>query len=289
MSMLEAATLFSVKGMVAVITGGATGIGLMMTKTLVVNGAHKVYVVGRRADKLQEAASIDPNVIIPITGDVTSKDDLKRIAAQVASEAGFVNVLICNSGMLGPNVPVGPGSVPLDEYAEAAMGVSMDDFNATMNVNVTAVLWTAYAFLALLGKGNESGVLGGLKSQIIVTSSIAAYNKSPASGIAYKASKAAAAHMAKNMSSTFAAYDIRANAIAPGLFPSDLASSLLTKATKSPDEEGAFEKSYIPAGRTGKEEEMGGTILYMTSRAGGYLNGTILLIDGGRLNVLPGY
>lgn len=156
----------------------------MMTKTLVVNGAHKVYVVGRRADKLQEAASIDPNVIIPITGDVTSKDDLKRIAAQVASEAGFVNVLICNSGMLGPNVPVGPGSVPLDEYAEAAMGVSMDDFNATMNVNVTAVLWTAYAFLALLGKGNESGVLGGLKSQIIVTSSIAAYNKSPASGIA---------------------------------------------------------------------------------------------------------
>lgn len=90
------------------------------------------------------------------------------------------------------------------------------------------------------------------------------------------------------------------------MFPSDLASSLLTKATKSPDEEGAFEKSYIPAGRTGKgmshvvnvdvygtdmsiEEEMGGTILYMTSRAGGYLNGTILLIDGGRLNVLPGY
>ncbi|THW03338.1 hypothetical protein D6D25_08441, partial [Aureobasidium pullulans] len=74
--------LFSVDGLVAVITGGATGIGLMMTKALASNGAKKIYIIGRRKDKLEEAASHNPSVIIPVVGDVTSKDTLKEIAAR---------------------------------------------------------------------------------------------------------------------------------------------------------------------------------------------------------------
>jgi len=290
MENLNANNLFRVPGMVAVITGGATGIGLMMTKALVANGAAKVYVVGRRKEKLEEAAANAPEVIIPLVGDVTSQSDLQSIASSIASKSGYINLLVCNSGMLGPNVPILPGSVPVAEYAKKAMeSVTMEEYTETLNVNVSSVTWTAYAFLELLSKGNESGVLPGVKSQILVTSSIAALNKAPASGFAYKTSKAAVSHLAKNMSSTFAAYDIRCNAIAPGLFPSELASSMLTKATKHPSEEGSFEKSFIPAGRAGTEEDMGGTILYMVSRAGAYLNGTILVIDGGRLNMLPGY
>ena len=157
----------------------------MMTKTLAANGAKKIYVVGRRKEKLDEAVSLHPDIIVPLVADVTSKSDLAKLAETVKKESGFVNLLICNSGMLGPNVPVVPGSVGLDEYAAKAFDVDMDEFTKTQETNVTAVLWTAYAFLALLGKGNESGVLGGqVKSQIIVTSSIAAYNKNPASGIA---------------------------------------------------------------------------------------------------------
>lgn len=68
-----------------------------MTKALALNGAHKVYIVGRRKEVLEKAAQISSN-IVPIVGDVTSKDSLKAIAAQVQSEVGYVNLLIANSG-----------------------------------------------------------------------------------------------------------------------------------------------------------------------------------------------
>lgn len=154
----------------------------MMTKALSLNGASKIYIVGRRKDKLDATAAEFPNVV-PIVGDVTLKTDLQRIAAQVKAETGYINVLICNSGMLGPNVPVQPGGdVSAAEYGEAALGISMDEFNATLNVNVTAVLFSAYAFIGLLDEGNQRGGFG-QKSQVLVTASIAAYNKLPASGI----------------------------------------------------------------------------------------------------------
>ena len=159
----------------------------MMTKTLAANGAKKIYIIGRRAEKLDEAASLAPSVIIPIQGDVTSKSDLSRISSQIQSQEGYIDLLICNSGMLGPNVSVPPGGeVEIDEYASKAFEMDMASFNQTMNVNVAAVLWTAYAFLGLLGKGNEKKnyLAGQVKSQIIVTASIAAYNKLPNTGLA---------------------------------------------------------------------------------------------------------
>ena len=164
----------------------------MMTKALAANGAKRIYIIGRRQSKLEEAASLAPSIIVPLVGDVTSKNDLAALSARIRDEVGYINLLICNSGMLGPNVSVQPGTVDVEEYASKAFEMDMDAFGQTMNVNVAAVLWSAYAFLGLLGKGNERGEKGGseaylggqVKSQIIVTSSIAAYNKAPASGIA---------------------------------------------------------------------------------------------------------
>lgn len=81
------------------------------------------------------------------------------------------------------------------------------------------------------------------------------------------------------------------NAVAPGLFPSDLAAGLIAGGgsnAKDPTEEGAFRKDFIPAERTGKTEDMAGTVLYMASNAGAYLNGNITVLDGGRISQLPG-
>ena len=81
------------------------------------------------------------------------------------------------------------------------------------------------------------------------------------------------------------------NAIAPGLFPSDLAAGLIAGGGakgKEATEEGAFAKDFIPAERTGKLEDMAGTVLYMASAAGAYLNGNITVLDGGRISQLPG-
>ncbi|KAH0275425.1 NAD(P)-binding protein, partial [Aureobasidium melanogenum] len=265
--------LFSVDGLVAVITGGGSGIGLMMTKALASNGAKKIYIVGRRKEKLEEAASFNPSVIIPVVGDVTSKDALKAVASRVESETGYINLLVCNSGTMGPVTGVNNREVSIAEYAAAAMNQSWDEVTSTLNINVAAVLF-------------KHPMANKTKSQILVTGSIAGFQKQPNQSMAYKASKAATIHVAKNLSSELWPFDIRCNALAPGLFPSELASSLISDSTADPREEGSFEKTYIPAQRTGDEEDMAGTILYIASRAGAYLNGNILVIDGGRLNVM---
>lgn len=149
----------------------------MITKALALNGAHKVYIVGRRKEKLDEACAISPN-IIGIVGDVTSKDSLKAIAAQVKSEVGYVNFLVANSGSMGPTNAVKSGpNATLAEYAKGGFEQDWDGVNATMNVNVTAVMFTSYAFMELLDEGNKRNIIPETRSQILVTSSIAGFNK----------------------------------------------------------------------------------------------------------------
>lgn len=188
----------------------------MMTKALSANGAKKVYIIGRRKAVLEEAAAYNPSVIIPVVGDVTSKDTLKAIASRVESETGYINLLVCNSGAMGPSSGVNNREVSIAEYAAAAMAQSWDDVTSTFNINVTAVLFTAYAFLELLDKGNKNPVAPKTKSQILVTGSIAGFSKQPNQSMAYKASKAAVMHLAKNLSSELWPFDIRCNALAPG-------------------------------------------------------------------------
>lgn len=188
----------------------------MMTKALAQNGAHKIYIVGRRKERLDEAASFSPSVIIPVVGDVTSKETLKSIADRVASETGYVNLLVCNSGAMGPSTGVNNREVSIQEYAKAAFAQDWDAVTSTLNVNVTAVLFTAYAFLELLDAGNKKPLFEKTKSQILITASIAAYSKQPNQSLAYKASKVAVMHMTKNLSSELWPFDIRCNALAPG-------------------------------------------------------------------------
>jgi len=203
----------------------------MMTKALAANGAKKIYIIGRRKEVLEEAASHNPSVIIPVVGDVTSKDTLKAIASRIASETGYINLLICNSGAMGPSAGVNNREVSIAEYAAAAMSQSWDAVTSTLDINVTAVLFTAYAFLELLDAGNKNPVAAKTKSQILITGSIAGFSKQPNQSMAYKASKAAVMHLAKNLSSELWPFDIRCNALAPGresCFPRCLMASALT-------------------------------------------------------------
>ena len=246
MAHLQPNSLFSVEGMVALITGGGSGnpipnpatpkspllkrsllgIGLMMAKALEANGAAKVYIVGRRKDVLDSAAAqAQHGNIVPVVGDVSSKDSLKAVAAQVKSEVGYLNLLVPNSGTMGP-----PGNVPkqgqsLSEFVEHAFGDPMEDFTRTLHVNTTGVYYTILAFLELLDAGNRKGNMGGVKSQIITTSSIAGWNRSAMAGFAYAASKAATTHLMKQFATHFVQWGIRCNALAPGrklFFPRSL-------------------------------------------------------------------
>jgi len=113
--------------------------------------------------------------------------------------------------------------------------------------------------------------------------------RNPGSNLAYGASKAAATHLVKHLAGTLAPFEIRVNGLAPGLFPSDLADGLIKGvcAEGDPGEEGSISASIIPATRTGVESDMVGTVMWMASRAGAYLNGNVTVLDGGRVSLLP--
>ncbi|CZT21822.1 related to 3-oxoacyl-[acyl-carrier-protein] reductase [Ramularia collo-cygni] len=284
--------LFSVEGMVVVITGGGTGIGLMMTKAFANNGAAKVYIVGRRKEKLEEAArDASPyGNVIPIVGDVTSKESLAKVAEQVKRETGFVNLLCCNSGAYPKPIGVNSSDVSLQEFAAKCLEQEPEDWNNGFSTNTTAVAFTAFSFLELLDAGNKQNNCPGRRSQILVTSSVAGFLRNPTTIGVYPLTKAAVTHLVKYLSGALIPYSIRVNALAPGLFPSDLAASLIAKGGETqqdPSTEGAFPKSFQPSTRLGSTADMAGTVLYMASAAGAFLNGCIHLIDGGKLGQLP--
>ena len=216
MSSLEAANLFNVKSLVAVITGGGSGVGLMMTQALALNGAHKVYIVGRRKEVLEAAAKESPHGnIIPILGDVTSKDTLQSIASQIEKEVGYINVLIANSGIGGPQSLSLTPQTSLEEYHSTLWNQSFDEYTQTFAVNTSAVFFCIIAFLKLLDAGNNRGNVE-QKSQVIATSSIGGFNRRAKAGYAYGESKAATTHLMKQMATNLAPYGIRSNVIAPG-------------------------------------------------------------------------
>lgn len=262
----------------------------MMTKAFALNGAHKVYIVGRRKEKLDEAAKISPNNIIPLVGDVTSKESLISLSDHIKQDVGYVNLVICNSGIMPKPIAAKAGEASLAEFAQAALQQTAEDWNSTFATNSTSVALTTFAFLELLDAGNTRGNCAGRKSQVLVTSSIAGYLRVPGSNMAYGASKAAATHLVKHLAGTLSSYSIRVNGIAPGLFPSDLSESLIAgvKPNGDPTEEGSIGKKVIPAERTGRDSDMAGTVLFLASAAGAYLNGNITIIDGGRVSQLPG-
>jgi diacylglycerol diphosphate phosphatase/phosphatidate phosphatase len=208
------------------------GIGLMMARALAVNGAHRIYIVGRREDVLHEAAkSINPNVVIPLPGDVTSQESLLEMTEKVEKEVGYINLLIANAGIMGPKpLKVAPGApLPLlAEYRAHAMKIPMEDFTRTYAVNTTAVYYTTLAFLNLLDAGNTKANMGpDWRSQIVATSSIAGFSRLPGASFAYNSSKAAVTHMMKMLATSFVPYKIRCNVLAPGIFPSELTTGII--------------------------------------------------------------
>lgn len=282
--------LFSVNGMVALITGGGTGVGLMMAKALANAGAAKVYIAGRRLEVLESAVKTinKPDVVVPLTCDVTSQDSLNSLVSEVEKRSGYLNLLVCNSGIGGPQVPYPSAETSLQEFREKTLAIPMDEYEKTFTVNVTAVWYTAMAFLELLDEGNKKGNLD-WHGQVLVTSSIAGFNKKAPGGWAYGQSKAAATHSAKQLAGVLPKWGIRANALAPGLFPSEMSAPIVEAMGGSVSGEGLIplNKNVVPLGRMGDTQDMMGTVLYLVSRAGAYLNGNVTVLDGGRLGTFP--
>lgn len=225
---LRASNLFSVKGFTAVVTGGGTGIGLMITQALVANGA-KVYITGRREDALErvvEKYNSGPGSIVALPGDISSKDDVKRLAGELVSREGKLHLLVNNAGIARDNdtrfSTVGkPDFEDATSISEHMMRSQPEQWEETFRTNITAQFFTTAALLPLLAKGRE--ITPGYTSSVVNIASISGVMKGTSGGqFAYATSKAGFIHLTRMMATTFASAKIRVNCIAPGIFPSEM-------------------------------------------------------------------
>lgn len=279
---------FRVDGLVAVITGGGTGLGRYAALALDAQGATAVYIMGRRLEPLLECARQGTNGSIrAVVGDITSAESLKTVVEQIEREQGFVNFLFANAGVAGPVHSRGDGTVA--GFAAAGLASSPQDFTSTFHLQTTAVFYTAMAFLPLLHAGNQRNNVP-QDAQILVTSSKEAYSRQLGHSFAYSTSKAAVNHLVKMLARTFAQqhFRIRVNLLAPGFFPSAMTEPLTHSLSAYEDRHGAFTGAFClpstrnPSARTGSEDDFAAAILFFASPAGAYLNGTELLLDGGQ-------
>ncbi|KAI9715998.1 MAG: hypothetical protein M1812_005632 [Candelaria pacifica] len=285
---LQIEKLFSVKGHVAVVTGGGTGIGLMATQALAANGA-RVYITGRRVEAVENAAKTHSPAqggeIIPLGGcDVTKKEDIENLVKEISKKEKYINILITASGIQGPKAEPtsGQGTELKDQLWKNEDFAGWDDVFRT---DVSAVYFTTIAFLPLLQAGSESH--GHRSASVIVISSMSGIMRHSQGHFSYNAAKGATVHLSKLMSAEFEKAQIRVNSIAPGYFPSEMTvqESGEDQKSKLPDEK-VQEKGHVPAARGGSDEEMAQAVLFLAKNA--YVNGEVIAVDGGVLNQVPG-
>ncbi|KAG9768696.1 Short-chain dehydrogenase/reductase PhomF [Exophiala dermatitidis] len=283
---LHIANLFSLKGYVCLVTGGGTGIGLMATQALAANGA-KVYITGRRKEVLENAAqkhspqSRDSSLngeIIPIGPcDVTKKEDLERLTAELESKEKYLSLVVAAAGVSGPKGR--PDTSDANELKAKLWEEDPEAWNSTYNTNVTGVFFSVVSFLPLLQRAPK-----GQTSSVIVISSMSGMMRDSQAHFSYNAAKAATAHLSRMMSKEFAKTGIRVNSIAPGYFPSEMTMKGSDEDNKAhmPKEKVEEKGHSVPAGRAGSDEEMAMGVIFLSKC--GYVNGEVLKLDGGVLN-----
>lgn len=275
--------LFNVKGKVALITGGGSGIGLMATQALAVNGA-KVYIVGRTEDKLNRVAEqygkdIEGQ-IIPLTADISSKDEIARLVKDIESREKHLSILINNAGISSSakddtdrEHPEGLKETLFDQDAN-----NPEEWESVYRTNVCQLYFMTAAFLPLLSRGTEAE--HGFSSTVINISSISGIVKVSQHHFAYNTSKAAAIHLTKMLAHEAQSSNIkvRINNIAPGVFPSEMTAKESDEKQKSQLPKEQYEGK-VPAARPGNDRDMGSAILFAATNQ--YLNGQTVVVDGG--------
>ncbi|KKY24486.1 putative short chain dehydrogenase reductase family [Phaeomoniella chlamydospora] len=275
--------LFNVKDKVALVTGGGSGIGLMATQALAVNGA-KVYIVGRTEEKLETVVEnfgkdIDGQ-IIPIAADISQKDEIKRLVKEIESREKCLCILINNAGISSSNqLPQGESAEELKKNLFDPDNATFEDWETTYRTNVPQLYFMTTAFLPLLQKATENQ--HGYSGCVVNIGSISGMVQTAQNHFAYNASKGAAHHLTKLLASeiTSQGIKIRINAIAPGVFPSEMTAHESADNQKS--ELPKSKKSELPASRPGNDRDMGNAILFAVTNQ--YLNGQIVAVDGGYL------
>ncbi|KIX08012.1 uncharacterized protein Z518_02667 [Rhinocladiella mackenziei CBS 650.93] len=263
-------TIFSLEGKVAVVTGGSRGLGLNVASGFLQAGCSKVYITSRKAKACEEAvAALNalPNkrpgaVAISIPADSSKISEIERLAAEVAKTTDHVDILFANAGATW--------GAPFETHPESA-------FSKVMDLNVKSVFYTVQKFEPLLKK--RASTVN--PSRVIVTASVAGLGVGTLgenATYAYSVSKAAVIHLAKNLAVELGPRGIVTNAVAPGFYPTKMASGLMELQGGR-----AALAAEVPNKRLGQPEDIAGLVVFLSSRAASHINGAVITTDGGSL------
>ncbi|GAQ03072.1 2-dehydro-3-deoxy-D-gluconate 5-dehydrogenase [Aspergillus lentulus] len=288
---LEAATLFEVKGYVAVVTGAGNGVGLMAAQTLAANGA-RVYIISTREeilDTIGEKYSFNGQ-ITPLPGDTSTTDGIRGIAAELIKvESKGINILINSAGVTSePRAKATSSDIDFTDPDAVSRWMTRDGADA-WRIAYAGNVWSHHfltaALLPLLVQGAKAAP--GHSSVVLNVASVAGVTKTHSQGqFAYSSSKAALIHLTREWAHTFMPLGVRVNCIVPGVFPNEISMGRFDEDRRSRQEEELGKK--FPAGRVGRESDIGSVVLYICSKAGTYVNGQIVHVDGGLLLKSPG-
>lgn len=241
------------KGKVAVITGGSSGIGLATAKTYVEEGAH-VFIVGRRQSELDKAKAEIGRNVTAVQADVASLADLDRLFGVVKDQKGVVDILVASAGLVE--------QVPLEK-------VTPEHFDRTFNLNVRGLLFTVQKALPLMTRGGS-----------IVLVSSGAHLKGIPAHTAYSATKAALRSFARTWAMELKDRGIRVNTLSPGAIETPMLNGQFAMKEQT-DAMKAMYAAMTPLGRIGRAEEIAAAALFLGSDDSSYSTGMDLAVDGG--------
>jgi len=252
-------SLYSLEGKTALVTGGATGVGLMITRALVAAGA-RVTIASRKLEACQATAdelSELPGECIPFAADLSTEEGVKSLAAFMHERESCLHILVNNSGR--------------------SWGASYESFpwqawEKIMSLNVTGLFTLTRELTGLL----EKSAVDGAPARVINIGSVMGIAPHGFPAYSYSASKAAVHQVTRFLSNELAAKNITVNAIAPGPFPSGMTAFFTGKEHLRE----AVSKS-IPLGRLGEPQDMAGLVLCLCGAGGAYISGAIIPLDGG--------
>ena len=250
--------LFSLKGRIALVTGGSRGIGKMIAAGYLGAGAAKVYITARKAGPCEatakELSSAYDGECIALPIDISTVAGCEQLAGDIIRREPKLDILVNNAG--------------------AAWGAAFDEFpesgwDKVMDLNVKTLFFLTQA----LAKPLRAAASADRPAKVINIASIDGISVNPLETYSYAASKAAVIHLTRRMAARLIKDHVNVTAIAPGAFRSDM-----NRAARDHADEVA---KHVPARRVGTDEDMAGVAIYLAARAGDYVVGTTIAVDGG--------
>ncbi len=249
-------TLFSLEGRIALVTGGSRGIGRMIAAGFLEYGA-KVYISARKADACNATAaelSAAGGTCVSLPQDVSTVAGCRALAEEISRRESHLDILVNNAGAAW--------AADFDEFPESG-------WDKVMNLNVKSPFFLTQALHGML----KAGASDARPAKVINIASIDGIRLNPLETYSYHASKAALIYLTRRMAAKLVTDRIAVTGIAPGPFASEM--------NRAARDDAAVVSARTPMGRIGRDEDMAGAAIYLASRAGDYVVGDTIAVDGG--------